>query len=74
MKLRTRCAICHDEIESTHRHHMDICKCGHSFVDGGNDYLRAGGDIEIFKDGRWVNSLKEDQSKKEVEDRGLMTL
>lgn len=28
-------------MESTHRHHFVQCKCGKSFLDGGDDYIRA---------------------------------
>lgn len=35
-----RCLSCGDEIESTHRHHMQSCSCGAVAVDGGKAYLR----------------------------------
>lgn len=41
-----RCNECGDVIQSTHRHDFVACKCGSIFVDGGNEYLRAGGDKE----------------------------
>jgi len=28
---------------STHRHDLVRCECGKSFLDGGDDYFRAGG-------------------------------
>jgi len=28
---------------STHRHDFVRCECGQSFLDGGNDYFKAGG-------------------------------
>jgi hypothetical protein len=37
------CAACGDVIESKHRNDFVGCKCGKTFVDGGDDYLRAGG-------------------------------
>jgi hypothetical protein len=40
------CAICHDVIESKHRHDFVRCKCGSVFVDGGLSYLRRGGKLE----------------------------
>lgn len=46
-----RCNKCGDIIQSTHRHDFVECKCGSIFVDGGNEYLRAGGaeeDIEFL--------------------------
>jgi hypothetical protein len=30
-------------MESRHQHDFVRCKCGKSFLDGGNDYFRAGG-------------------------------
>jgi hypothetical protein len=30
-------------MESKHRHDFVRCGCGKSFLDGGNDYFRAGG-------------------------------
>jgi hypothetical protein len=35
------CAICHDVIESKHRHDFVRCKCGSVFVDGGLSYLNS---------------------------------
>jgi hypothetical protein len=26
------------------------CSCGTIFVDGGNDYIRCGGDLDFFED------------------------
>jgi hypothetical protein len=37
------CIMCDDVIESKHRHDFVKCKCGLSFLDGGDDYIRAGG-------------------------------
>lgn len=37
-----KCALCEDVIESKHRHDFVQCKCKEIFLDGGNDYLRAG--------------------------------
>lgn len=36
-------------IESKHRHDFVWCKCRAIFVDGGLDYLRAGGNPEDFE-------------------------
>jgi len=30
-------------MKSEHRHDFVRCKCGESFLDGGDDYFRAGG-------------------------------
>jgi len=42
------CAMCGDVIESKHRHDFVRCKCGESFLDGGDDYTRWGGRL-IFR-------------------------
>lgn len=40
---RGQCLECNDIIESKHRHDFQKCKCGKSFIDGGDDYIRGGG-------------------------------
>lgn len=35
------CSLCGDIMESTHRHDFVQCKCGQSFLDGGDDYIRG---------------------------------
>lgn len=42
------CAKCGDFIESKFTHDYQTCKCGAIFIDGGLDYLRAGGATEDF--------------------------
>lgn len=44
---KAMCAACGDVIVSKHRHDFVKCKCGKTFVDGGDDYFRAGG-MPIF--------------------------
>lgn len=39
---RAKCNLCGDVITSTYRHDFVSCSCGEIFVDGGNDYNRAG--------------------------------
>lgn len=39
-----KCKKCGDIIESKSRHDFVECSCGAIFVDGGNDYIRRGGD------------------------------
>jgi hypothetical protein len=41
---RAKCNYCGWVIESQSRHHLNICDCGKFFVDGGQEYLRRGGD------------------------------
>jgi len=43
---RLMCRKCGDIIRSVHRHDFRKCVCGAIFVDGGNDYLRLGGDLD----------------------------
>jgi hypothetical protein len=58
LRNRARCLKCYDIIESKHRHDFVICKCGAIFVDGGNDYWRAGAtDFNYFE--RLYNDDKE---------------
>lgn len=38
------CTYCGDVVVSTSRHDFRYCRCGKSFVDGGLDYLRCGGE------------------------------
>ena len=52
-----RCRRCETVIESRHRHDFVWCKCGAIFVDGGTDYLRAGGNPADFE---WVGKLDGD--------------
>lgn len=44
-----RCRKCDTVVESTYRHDFVSCKCGAIFVDGGREYLRAGGNPEDFE-------------------------
>ena len=37
------CYECLGLMESKHRHDFVECKCGESFLDGGDEYFRAGG-------------------------------
>ena len=46
-----QCLKCGDIIQSMHRHDFVRCECGESFVDGGNDYFRAGGYIVAVNEG-----------------------
>jgi hypothetical protein len=42
IRNRAKCLLCGDIIESKHRHDFVKCSCGEIFVDGGNEYWRAG--------------------------------
>lgn len=37
------CTECGDIVESKNRHDFVRCECRESFLDGGDDYFRAGG-------------------------------
>lgn len=43
-----KCRLCGTVIESKHRHDFVTCRCKAIFVDGGNDYIRRGGDPKNF--------------------------
>lgn len=45
---RAECAVCHEVIESTHVHDFVSCSGGHISVDGGKDYLRRCGKLELI--------------------------
>lgn len=52
MRNRAKCGNCGDIIESVHRHDWVACSCFKNevgnlgiFVDGGNAYWRAGGEL-----------------------------
>lgn len=45
-KTKIKCLKCGDIIESKFRHDFRWCSCKNIFIDGGNDYLRYGGNIE----------------------------
>lgn len=52
MEKKIRCKKCGDVIESQSRHDLVFCSCGAVYIDGGNDYLRFGGnpqDIQIMQ-------------------------
>lgn len=38
------CKTCKEEICSRHRHDYRVCQCGKTFIDGGLDYIRYGGE------------------------------
>lgn len=52
------CLGCGDFIFSAHRHNFVTCSCGAISVDGGQDYLRRVGDMNVAVDFSW--SLPDD--------------
>lgn len=57
---KAQCLECEDIIESKHRHDFVKCSCGKSFLDGGDVYIRAGGNIAIIQDGLKLYPLQQD--------------
>lgn len=49
LKNKAYCRNCSTFVESKHQHDFVSCKCGAIFVDGGNEYWRAGGSTEYFE-------------------------
>jgi hypothetical protein len=44
------CKSCGTFVESTSRHQMVFCKCGAIFTDGGREYIRRGGKLDLIED------------------------
>lgn len=75
--IKIKCLKCGEIIESTYKHHFKECSCGNVFVDGGNDYLRFGGNIKdkksylFIKDGKEIRPedmfIKNEQSVTPIE-------
>lgn len=65
--MKIRCLKCNDIIESKDLHDYVSCKCGACSIDGGNQYIRIGGDanyINIVNDDGTEKLLKTDITKK----------
>ena len=45
-----KCLKCGDILESKFTHDFKQCSCEAIFIDGGHDYLRRGGDLQVFLD------------------------
>lgn len=74
--LIVRCRYCGDILQSKHRHDFRSCQCEAIFVDGGDDYFRCGGEVELMEilhGKRWVPYfyavLEKDRGKIELEAR-----
>jgi len=63
---RAQCLDCLDIMESRHRHDFVKCKCGNAFLDGGNDYVRAGGNIVILDGAKELYPLRQDPELSEL--------
>jgi hypothetical protein len=53
---KIQCLYCEDIIQSMYTHDFKFCKCGETFVDGGDSYLRYGA-----RDLKMVKVLEEDE-------------
>lgn len=66
-----KCLICGQEIESTHRHHFNSCKCGALSVDGGQAYRRR-----LCQDvAQWIDTsilAEQPATKEQLEDAVAM--
>ena len=75
-KNRWKCLYCNDIIENKHQYHFISCKCGKSSIDGGTEYIRLIGDlnmiecmseyVEVWEDGdkiRCVDDSEQNTSK-----------
>ena len=47
LRNAVRCLKCNTVIESKHVHDFKWCPCKSIFTDGGRDYIRRGGDLEL---------------------------
>lgn len=45
---KVRCKKCDDTIESKHTHDLQSCKCKSIYIDGGTEYQRYGGEVELI--------------------------
>jgi hypothetical protein len=57
-----QCLDCEDILESKHRNDFVRCKCGNSFLDGGDDYFRGGGSLEPLPDEQFYILLDRDEA------------
>ena len=77
MRIRAKCKLCQDIIESFHRYDYVSCKCGHISIDGGleqlkcsaidwNNFLRVDDEgneiVPIIKDKKEMKSIEELES------------
>ena len=71
--MKIRCLICGDTIKSKSVHNLVSCKCESCYIDGGNEYLRFGGNdfskiLIIFDDGTEILASDEERYKRKYEE------
>lgn len=63
---KAKCLKCNDIIESKHRHDFVRCSCDEIFLDGGDEYIRAGAkdpsNFMMFNDGDFYAALDRDEA------------
>lgn len=76
MGAEIRCGKCKTIVVSRHRHDFVSCGCPvGTFVDGGDDYLRCGGnyaEVRNKETGEWESVFKAGRDRQQKEDRGPM--
>jgi hypothetical protein len=63
---KAQCLDCLDILESKHRHDFVKCECGNAFLDGGDNYIRAGGNIVILDGAQKLYPLRQDPELHEL--------
>jgi hypothetical protein len=63
---KAQCLDCLDILESKHRHDLVKCNCGNAFLDGGDSYIRAGGNIVILDGAQRLYPLIQDSELSEL--------
>jgi hypothetical protein len=63
---KAQCLDCLDILESKHRHDFVKCECGNAFLDGGDNYIRAGGNIVILDGAQKLYPLRQDPELSEL--------
>lgn len=53
-QIGLKCPACKDIIYSNSRHDMEWCLCGQLYIDGGYDYIHAGGRLDATEVTRMV--------------------
>jgi hypothetical protein len=59
---KAKCLDCEDILESRDRNDFVRCKCGNSFLDGGDDYFRGGGSLGPVSDKPFYVALDRDEA------------